>query len=194
MNNKIIVICGFSGAGKDLIVKQISDNYPYKRIISTTSRPMRPNEAEGDAYNFVTRDEFEDMIREGRFIEFRIYDTLVNNIPDTWYYGVHKKDVDIENSSYIVVLDVLGLKEFKEVYGDKIISFFIDVDEDLRKSRASKSRVDFDITEWERRCADDVSMFPPSVIAEEVDYIVENYDFDKCIKQILSLIEGEGNN
>jgi len=188
LNNKIIVVCGFSGAGKDKITKYISDNHPYKMIVSTTSRPMRQNESENNPYHFVTRDEFEETMRSDEFIEYRQYHTLVNNIPDTWYYGVHKNDVDLSSNSYIVVLDLLGLMEFKNHFGDNITSFFIDVDEPERKRRAMQGRVDFDLTEWNRRYEDDLKQFPTEVIKKEVDYIVENYNFNKCIQEILEFI------
>ncbi len=48
------------------------------------------------------------MIENDEFLEYRTYNTLVENIPDIWYYGVNKKAVK-ENSAYVVVLDKLGL-------------------------------------------------------------------------------------
>ncbi len=183
MNNSIIVVCGFSSAGKDLITKYIADNWNYKMIISTTSRPMRPNESENNPYHFVTRQEFEDMIEKDEFIECRKYNTLVNNIPDTWYYGVHKDSIDLSKNSYVVVLDLLGLMEFKKYYNNNIISFFIDVNEPTRRNRCI-NRSDFNETEWNRRYTDDINQFPRELVEKEVDYIVKNYDFDKCIKEI----------
>lgn len=184
MNNNIIVISGFSSAGKDKIVSYIANKYPYKMVISTTSRPMRTNESEGNPYHFVSKEEFETMLNNEEFIEYRTYNTLVNNVPDTWYYGVHKNDIDLVNNNYVVVLDLLGLEEFKKLYNDDIISFFINVDEPERKRRAQQGRSDFDLTEWNRRYLDDLKQFTPDVIANKVDHIVDNYDFNKCIKEI----------
>lgn len=188
LNSKIIVICGFSASGKDYITKYISDNWNYKIIISTTSRPMRPNESEGNPYYFVTRSEFEYMINKNEFIECRKYDTLVNNIPHIWYYGVHKNSVNL-SSNNIVVLDILGLIEFKKHFNDNIISFFIDVDEPTRRNRCI-NRNDFNETEWNRRYADDIKQFSRELIKKEVDYIVENYNFNDCINKIKEILNG----
>jgi len=185
--NKVIVICAFSGAGKDTITKYISDNYNYKMVISHTSRPMRPSESEGNPYHFITKKQFEDMITQDEFIECRKYNTLVNNISDVWYYGLHCDSIDLSKHSYIVVLDILGLIEIKKHFKNNIISFFIDVDEPTRKQRAI-SREGFDQTEWDRRYKDDEEQFTFDIVNREVDYIIKNYDFDKCVKYILEKI------
>lgn len=183
LNNKIIVICGFSASGKDKITKYISDNWNYNMIISTTSRPIRPNEYENNPYHFVTRQEFENMISRNKFIECRKYNTLVNNIPDIWYYGVHKDSINLSKNNYVVVLDLLGLIEFKKHFNDNIISFFIDVDETTRRNRCI-NRNDFNEKEWNRRYADDIKQFSRELIEKEVNYIVENYNFNECINKI----------
>lgn len=189
MDNKIIVFCGFSSAGKDKISQYISEKLNYDFVISTTSRPMRPNESEGNPYHFITRQDFEIMIDNNEFIECRKYNTLVNNIPDTWYYGVHKDSIDLSKNNYVVVLDMLGTIEFKKHFGKAVTSFFIDVDEPTRKQRCI-NRKDFDECEWNRRYQDDINQFPNELIAMEVDYIIENYDFNKCVNEIINIING----
>jgi len=183
-------LTGFSGAGKDALTKYISENYNYSMIISHTSRPMRPNESECNLYYFISRNQFEEMINNNEFIECRKYNTLVNNVPDIWYYGVHKDSIDLNKNSYIVVLDMLGLKEFKKHFGDKIVSFFIYVNEPERKRRASLSRKDFDKTEWNRRYIDDMVQFPEELIRQEVNYIVPNNEFYNCVNVIMDKIGG----
>jgi len=188
--DKIVVLSGFSASGKDRLCKYISDNYNYNMIISHTSRPLRPNESEGNPYYFISKNEFEEMKDNNEFIECRKYDTLLRGNPDVWYYGVHKSSIDLSKHNYIVVLDVLGLKEFKEKYKDNIISFFIDVDQMTRKGRCI-GRADFDETEWARRWLDDLENFTDEVINKEIDYIVENYNFPECLEFILNKIEGD---
>lgn len=185
--NKIIVLCGKSSAGKDKIAKYLSENHSYKFIVSTTSRPIRPNESQGNPYKFITRQEFEDKIKARDFIECRQYNTLVNNIPDTWYYGVEESEVDIKNNNYVVVLDIQGLQDFKRYFGDHVISFYIDVDNDIRKDRAMQ-RGGFDETEWNRRLIDDAKVFSLLEVYNKVDFISPNYNFDECIKDILDII------
>jgi len=189
MQNKIVVICGFSSSGKDLISKYIANNYNYSEIISYTSRPIRPNESENNPYHFITREQFEEKLFNNEFIECRTYNTLVNNISDIWYYGLHKDSFDLSKRNYIVVLDISGLMQLKKYYRDNIISFFINVDEQTRKQRCI-NREDFNEVEWNRRYLDDKEKFTEEVINREVDYIVDNYDFDKCVGEIINVIEG----
>jgi len=129
------------------------------------------------------------MLSNNEFIECRTYNTLVNNIPDIWYYGVSKDSIDLSKHNYIVVLDILGLIQFKKHYKDNIISFFINVDEQTRRSRCI-DREDFDEVEWNRRYLDDKEKFTQEVINKEVDYVVDNYDFDKCVGEIINIIGG----
>jgi len=185
--NKLVILVGFSASGKDKIQKYISDNYNYEMVISHTSRPMRLNESENNPYHFITRKQFEDMIVENEFIECRKYNTLVNNIPDIWYYGISKNSIDLSKHSYIVVLDILGLIEIKKHFKDNVISFFIDVDEPTRKQRCI-NRSDFDESEWNRRKSDDEEKFTYEIVNQEVDYMVSNYDFDTCVEYILDKI------
>ena len=187
--NKIIVVCGFSASGKDSICKYISNKLNYKTIISHTSRPMRPNESEGNPYYFISKQQFEEMITNDKFIEYRTYNTLLNNNPDTWYYGVHKNSIDLAKHNYIVVLDIWGLQQFKKFYKDNIVLFFINVDEPTRRQRCI-SRNDFNTTEWDRRYEDDKEVFTPKVINKEADYVIENYDFDKCVNEIIDIVGG----
>ena len=185
--NHLVVICAFSGAGKDTITKYISDNYNYSMVVSHTSRSMRPNESEGNPYHFITRKQFEDMIEKEEFIECRKYNTLVGGEKDTWFYGVSKNSIDLSKHSYIVVLDLLGLIELKKYFKDNIISFFIDVNEPTRKQRAI-NRDGFDQTEWNRRKSDDEEKFTYEIVNQEVDYMVKNYDFELCVEYILEKI------
>ena len=188
MKNKIIVISGFSASGKTDISNWIQTNTNYENIISTTTRPIRLNEIPCKDYFFVLKSDFKLMIEQNKMIEYRTYNTLVNNIPDTWYYGIEKANVDLAKNSYVAVLDIVGLKGFKEYFGEEnIISIFIDVDEETRKQRCI-NRKDFDLSEWNRRYADDKEKFTEEVIKNECKYVIENYDFDECIEKIKEVI------
>src|ERR1700686_5042977 len=68
------VISGPSGVGKDTLIKRLLEldrNLRYS--VSCTTRPPRPNEVDGVDYTFVTREQFEQLIEEGAFLEHAIY-------------------------------------------------------------------------------------------------------------------------
>src|SRR5574344_1218841 len=148
MDNRIIVLCGYQGSGKDYLASELKKR-GFDFIISHTTRPMRPNENEENPYYFTTKEKFLEMIENDEFLEYRAYNTLVENIPDIWYYGVNTKAVK-ENKSYAVVLDKLGLIEFKKEFKDRVISFYIDKSDKNRYERAN-NRGGFNLQEWERR-------------------------------------------
>ena len=83
MSNKgvIVVISGFSGAGKGTIVGRLMEKYrdKYSLSISATTRQPRPGEEHGKHYFFISKEEFEDMIEKDKLVEYAQY---VGN-----YYG-----------------------------------------------------------------------------------------------------------
>ena len=83
LNNRgiLIVVSGFSGAGKGTVVKKLMNDYDnYALSISATTRKPRVGEVDGREYFFKTVEEFKEMIANDEFIE---YATYVEN-----YYGV----------------------------------------------------------------------------------------------------------
>ena len=189
MENDIIVICGFSSCGKDSLSKLLEQREGYNFVISTTTRPIRSYESEGNPYYFLTMNEnFEEMIARNEFIEYRTYNTLFEGKPKTYYYGVEKSEID-DNKKYVVVLDSHGLNEFKKYFGDRVKSFFIEVNSEERERRA-RLRGSFDKIEWDRRLEDDMRIFSSESFKVDIDYEVSNEeDIEKCYTNILNKIK-----
>ena len=96
----LIVVSGFSGAGKGTIMKALLERYDnYALSISATTRNPRPGEEEGKAYFFKTTEEFEKMIEEDKFLEYaKVHDN---------YYGTPKDFVEEKiNEGKIVILEI----------------------------------------------------------------------------------------
>ena len=89
MQNKgiLMVISGFSGAGKGTLVKKLLSEYDnYALSISMTTRQPREGEEDGREYFFRTREQFEENIAKNGFIEYAQY---CGN-----YYGTPKAYVE----------------------------------------------------------------------------------------------------
>lgn len=186
-DNKIIVIIGPSASGKDTIARIISKDKNYKQILSITSRPIRKNETQNVDYNFVSKEHFIDLINKGSLIEYREYHTLLNNVPDIWYYGIEKKQVN-DYDKYVAVLDIVGFRQFKEFFGNRILSIYLKADDEIRKQRCIK-RGDFDEIEWNRRLKDDKEKME-SVDQSEFNYVVDaGKELYEVIQDIYGLIE-----
>ena len=158
----ITIFIGKSAAGKDTFLrKEIIDG--KKAVVSYTTRPMRNGEKDGYDYNFVSKDEFMELVDNNKIAEYRSYDTLVNGIKDTWYYG---SPVLNPREDFAAVLDVKGTEGYLRLYGsDNLKIIFVTADDDVREERAMK-RGSFDKTEWDRRAKDDAIKFSPEAIAK----------------------------
>ena len=168
--NKIFVLCGFSASGKDTLLNMVSNRLSIPFAVSHTSRPQRNEEVEGRDYHFVSRDDFQSLIENNEMLEYRTYNTLVGNVPDIWYHGLSKSS--IPNTECICVLDTVGVKELKRIYGDRVVSIFVNCSEPIRRARAM-ARGNFDIVEWKRRLEDDKVIFS-QLDFEEFDFIIDN--------------------
>lgn len=180
----ILVISGWSCAGKDTAQDFLAKK-GWGFIVSTTSRPIRPNEVEGKNYYFVTREEFENKIKNNELLEYRSYNTLVKHIPDTWYYGVETCHVD-PSKNLIAALDSVGYEAFVEKFGKENVKLlWIDLDDDLRRKR-NIARLDYDETEFNRRTIKDRESF--GNLREKADFIIDNSgDFNNLYEKLLEM-------
>lgn len=184
----IIAICGKSASGKDTLFKELIKD-GYTPLISTTSRPMREGEKDGREYYFITREEFEKRLEDNRFIEYRTYNTLVNNVSDTWYYGMEKQNLD-PDKIYIVILDLQGVAAFKDIYGDKVCAIYVGA-YDHQRIQWAMSRGSFDQTEWDRRFKDDEIKFSFDKVSKYCDYtILNNSTLDKLKEKFENVLKG----
>lgn len=171
-NKNVIILCGVSGSGKDYILNHLT-SYGVIPLVSLTTRPIRPNETNGIDYDFVSEEDFLHMIEAEYFIEYRTYNTLVNNIPATWHYGLAKQPLEIDKQ-YVVILDMQGTRDFIKWYGaEKCDVVMITCDANIRRERA-KLRGGYDETEFNRRLEDDNNKFSIEDNINIIDCIIEN--------------------
>ena len=115
---KFIVVSGPSGVGKgticNVLIKELSAWYS----VSMTTREKREGEEEGKNYYFVTKEEFENKIKEGNFIEYNIYN---NN-----YYGTPKdkilEKID-EGIDVFLEIDVNGARNIKRQFPNSLLIY-----------------------------------------------------------------------
>lgn len=121
----MIVLAGASASGKTEVAKLLAKKYGITKIITTTTRAMRTGEVDGRDYFFITKEQFEEMIHEGRFIEYTYYN---DNL-----YGSTKDQIA---DSKCIVIDPAGLRNYIKLKGEyKIITFFLEADEETRRQR-----------------------------------------------------------
>ena len=115
----LIVISGFSGAGKGTLMKRLIEDYQnYALSISMTTRPPRQGEVEGREYFFATREQFEEKIAQDGFIEYASY---CGN-----YYGTPRAYVESQlaaGKDVILEIEIQGAMKIKEKYPDALLLF-----------------------------------------------------------------------
>lgn len=186
---KLFVLVGKSASGKDTIYSAVREDMPeVLNVVSTTTRPMRPNETEGVEYYFISTEDFLFMENRGEFIETRKYNTIQEGQPTVWYYGISKQAIDLEKGNHIVIVDLNGLEELKKVFGKNVVTIYVYVEDKEREERAKK-RGGFEQAEWDRRLEDDNFQFNKERIDRDVDYIVHNINLQQSINEVKNIID-----
>lgn len=188
--NKYIILCGKSASGKNTIFDHLKNNNIAIPIIPLTTRPIRDGEVDGIDYKFITKAQFIDMVNSDMFIEHRSYNTLVNNVSDTWYYGTPK--VLDNNDTYVAILDPKGARGMLRKCGvENCNTYYLNVNDHIRKVRCI-TRKDFDETEWNRRLEDDKVQFSKVnlLLINAKELSSKTYKTSEMIEQLLNDLKG----
>jgi guanylate kinase len=120
-DGKLVIISGPSGVGKSTICRRLVKEYYNTALsVSVTTRPKADNEVDGRDYYFVSSDEFNEWLEQGRFLE---YAEVFGNM-----YGTLKDNVDktiAEGKTIILEIDVQGALQVKEKYPDAKMIFIL---------------------------------------------------------------------
>lgn len=182
MNRKgiIIVVSGFSGAGKGTIMKALTAKYDqYALSVSATTRSPREGEVNGREYFFINNEEFEKLIEEDGLIEHAKY---VNH-----YYGTPKKYVEDKLSQGIDVIleiEIQGALQIKKQYPDAVLLFVMppSAGELEKRLRGRGTETDDVIRQRLNRAVEE------SVGIENYDYIVINDKLEDSVENVHRII------
>ena len=183
-----VILSGVSGAGKDTVMREILKRMDKVEFIASyTSREQRDRDIPGQTYNFVSREEFEKMIKNDEFYE---YDVHHDN-----YYGTSKKLLNEKISKGKIIIkdiDVNGTENLVKILKDdiKIITIFLRVPKAVLRKRIEQreegitsEEVDLRLSRFEY----EESKIP------NYDYVIKNNNLEKTVNIIMSIIENEYN-
>ena len=136
MPGKLIIFSAPSGSGKTTIVKHLLTKFPNLGFsISCCTREKRAGEVNGEHYYFLQREDFENKMKQGEFVEFE--EVYAGN-----YYGTLKQEVErlwALGKTVIFDVDVIGGLNLKKYYKDKALAVYVDVsDLEVVKERLRK--------------------------------------------------------
>ena len=176
---KLFVISGASGVGKGTVLKAVMQQREDLFFsVSATTRDPRPDEVDGVHYYFITKEQFEDMIARGEFLE---YDAHAKN-----YYGTPRAQAEEKQQRGHVLLDIepKGAEQVKKSVPEATLIFIMppsmeelekrlrgrgDTPEDQIAIRMERAIWEMDQRSW-------------------YDYVVVNDSVQRCAEEILNII------
>lgn len=185
-NGIVFVISGPSGSGKGTVVEILRKKYPNVGVsVSATSRAPREGEIEGVNYYYKTREQFEELIRNGEVLEYTEYNGN--------YYGTLKSEAERIISAgrdMILEIEVDGGAQIKRLLGDECASIMLiapDAEEQERRLRGRGTETDEVIAGRLERAKAEIAE------AEKYDYVVVNETgkSEECADLILSIMKTE---
>lgn len=181
----LIVVSGFSGAGKGTLVKKLIEEYEgYALSISATTRQPRPGEEDGREYFFLQKEQFERKIAENGLIEYACY---CEN-----YYGTPREYVEqqlADGKDVILEIEIQGALKIKKQYEDALLLFVMPPSaEELRRRLEGRGTETKEVIDKRmRRAAEEAEGI------EAYDFIVVNDDLDICVGQLHEIITAAHN-
>ncbi len=181
MRGRLIVVSGPSGAGKSTLIRAALDAVPELAYsVSATTRKPRPGEVDGRDYVFLTREEFESWIYEGRFLEHAEYSGN--------FYGTPEQKVDEfldEGRSVILEIELQGARQVRRNRADAVMVFVRAPSLDETRRRLTGRA-----TETEEAMETRLATAVEEVAArDEFDYEVVNGDRDRACKDMIEIME-----
>lgn len=172
---KIICLIGPSGSGKTTIENKLV-SLGYTKIVSYTTRKPRDNEIDGIDYNFVTKEQFRELLSNNILMECTKYNGNM--------YGAPKP---VGSINYVIVVEKDGLRKIKEIYKDQAIGVYLDVPKEVLNARLDKRG---DLSDEERKLRYDIDSVMHSNIDSSIDLVINgNQSVDNCVADILRFIK-----
>lgn len=179
----LAVVSGFSGSGKGTIMKELLQQYDnYALSISATTRQPREGEVHGREYFFLSKEEFEQLIKEEKLIEYAQY---VGN-----YYGTPSSFVEEQRNAgkdVILEIEVQGALQVKEKFPDTVLLFVTPPSAGELASRLRGRG-----TETEEVIAQRMAQaVTESTLMDQYDYLVVNDSLQETVETMHNILQME---
>ncbi len=179
----VFIISAPSGSGKSTIVNRVlSGDSNLLFSISYTTRKARGQEKPGESYVYISRDEFEERIRNNEFLE---YAEVFGN-----YYGTHCSTLDRARAAgkdLVLDIDVQGARQLMEKIKDAVSVFILAPSRDELENRLRSRSEDPDevIRRRLKEAAREIGNY------RKYDYILVNREVDASVAQLNAIIQAE---
>ena len=192
---RIYCVMGKSSSGKDSIYSRIMEagELPLERIVPYTTRPRREGEIDGKAYVFTDEARVEALMRAGRIIELRAYNTVYG----IWkYFTVDDGRIDLETDSYLYIVTLEGYQKMQAYFGkEAVVPIYIEVEDGERLLRAIAREQEQKSPQYEEMCrrflADSADFSEEKLKEAGIGQRFVNDDMETTIRQITDYIRGD---
>jgi guanylate kinase len=179
----VYVISAPSGSGKSTLVRRVLDADPKLTFsISYTTRKPRGTEKDGQNYHFVERQSFEEMIRNGEFLEWA---EVFGN-----FYGTHRsylERAEADGKDLVLDIDVKGAAQLRKKIPDAVSIFILAPSrEELEKRLRARSEDAQEVIERRlHEAATEIQHY------DQYDYVLVNREVEKSVGRLRSIIAAE---
>ena len=183
-NGLVVVLSGFSGAGKGTIMKHLLNRYPddYHLSISATTRPIRTGEEDGREYFFKSREEFDAMIDAGEFLEHATFNGNSYGTPKAYVEQLVREGKDV-----ILEIEVQGALQVRRIFEDALLLFVTPPSAEELKNRLMGRGTETDEVIAQRLA---ISL-EEATLMPQYDYLVVNDDLDQAVEEVHHIIQSE---
>ena len=179
----LFVVSAPSGAGKTTLCREMRLRLPgLAYSVSVTTRPPRPGEIDGTDFRFVTRSQFEDMVKQGQMAEWATVHTNLYGTPAAPMEAALRDGRDV-----LLDIDTQGATQLRARYSDAVLVFVVapsmgELEQRLRERRSDSER---EITRRLQRAREEVMLW------NRYDYLIVNRDVKEAMEQLESIIQAE---
>lgn len=180
LSGQLIVITGPSGVGKGTLVRRLLECYPNLHLsVSATTRQPRLGEINGKDYYFVSKEMFEQMIQEGKLLEWAEF---AGNCYGTPRLAVEEKLK--QNISVLLEIEIEGAKQIKQTFSKAFRIFilppsFHELEHRLRQRGTESEEV---ILRRLERAKEEIAL------GKEFDRKIINDDLETALTDLITVI------
>ena len=180
----LIIISGTTCAGKGTVIEKLLERNDNMCLsVSYTSRAPRGKEVDGEDYYFVTREDFEDKIKNDYFLEYA-------KVRYGEYFGTPKKEIQemIDSGKDVILeIDVQGAEQIKKKFPETILIFIMapSMEEVKRRIKARGFENNEQIIDRFKTAYREINEI------SKYNYIVINDVLEDAIKKVESIIISE---
>jgi guanylate kinase len=179
----VFIISAPSGSGKSTLVERLLEELDGLTFsVSYTTRSPRGQEVDGEAYHFISREEFEGRIRREEFLE---YAEVFGN-----YYGTHKSALDDarrQAADLVLDIDVQGAAQLKERIADAVSIFVLAPSREVLEQRLRSRGQDREEVVRRRlaNAAREIREY------DRYDYVLVNREVEPAVETLKSIVRAE---